>query len=427
MLSTPWYWTKISVRCTSTRGILPEFHLLQLFLERSKENLLDLNVSFPISGYHTQELILQLFKTLAAQAHRWNSLEIFATQSQHLCLLRHPYISSCPELTSLTLKGVLDSQEGPAMNFVPMPKLKSFIPRVFNRPLRPDSSFPWHQLTKLSLDCWSLSDLSFVGLCKNLLHLRISVDYDSEMTPPRVPKAPVPSVLEQLRTLTLVLSPSEPNTRFVEIVLDLVAMPALAHLEVEGDTSEQADHGAADWPFGIMDALIERDLFPLTTLAIHNISISENDLTTFLRKTPSLTTLSIQEAQFEGSFEKQISSPISINFMRSLCAVSGEEHSSTEAQLLLPNLTTLYLTIYKEFSDGAFTDMIHSRWGDEDHSLTQESSISRLKEVVVHLVDQDICLSKSDSDSTKLKALSALQCQGLFIDVVDSGDCVYLD
>lgn len=67
MLSTPWYWTKISV--TSARGILPEFHLLQLFLERSKENLLDLHVSFPIGGYHTQELLLQLFKTLAAQAH----------------------------------------------------------------------------------------------------------------------------------------------------------------------------------------------------------------------------------------------------------------------------------------------------------------------------------------------------------------------
>ncbi|KAE9391960.1 hypothetical protein BT96DRAFT_924996 [Gymnopus androsaceus JB14] len=353
--STPSLWSNFVVSFTA--GGMPAFDAVKLFLERSKDVKLRVKVTFDHRG---SSLRLQkmtshpAFLALASQAHRWETLHLFGKRPEDMCILRPPFISSCPELRELRLSHFRKRENVVALDFAPMPKLTCFLAEYFHA-LDPAQSLPWHQLNVLKVN--AKHDVPrLVELCENLRELIVDID----------PRRMVRTYLPILHLLfSNPSNPAGPEADVVQKLLDALSFPSLTEL----DLSNFTDNDVISCTGSILVAFIEKCSSTLEYLTLENICVSDTDLLTILHKIPDPSST-------------KVACPLSTTFIENLSVLP--QSTNPDSPILLPNLLGLYLTIRKEFDETGFTDMIISRSciSDIDKGACDLGSFEKLKLIV---------------------------------------------
>ncbi|KAE9411378.1 hypothetical protein BT96DRAFT_1011204, partial [Gymnopus androsaceus JB14] len=295
---SPSLWTDIVVSFNAEG--MPQLETVQLFLERSKEKLLtlDIDIEHGDDAMRLQEIIgCPAFLAIASQAHRWASLELRVHRPEDLCILRAPIIASCPELQTLELVQLCGDEQAQTaiLDFVPMPKLTDFLGEYFD-PFHPTHNLPWHQLTRLVIDA-TYDIPRLVELCENLLDLSVrmdSCDWDFD----DMVYQPMLTAHQNVQYLTLLLSSSDQEDPVpIERLLEALSLPQLTRLEIINYTAHMDEPTVFNCSSGMLNSFINKCSCTLDRIAFYHISISDIDLTTFLRNTPSLTSISIQDPE----------------------------------------------------------------------------------------------------------------------------------
>ncbi|KAE9411384.1 hypothetical protein BT96DRAFT_10315 [Gymnopus androsaceus JB14] len=407
--SAPSLWTDIMLWFDAD-GNIPRFETVRLFLEQSKEKLLTLSIHFDHGGAIQLQKILDhpAFLAIASHAHRWEFLELTGQWPEDLCILRAPVISSCPELETLKLFEFDECDYGFVLGFVPMPKLTHLHGADFS-PLHPTHSFPWHQLTRLGLDAIMHSVPRLVELCENLLDLDIHVDPRWEI---HVPHLHISTTHPNLKCLCIKLrssDPDDPETQILGQLLAALSFPSLTELEIINDSHESPNEKQAvvHCSFDMLEIFINKCSSTLEELALHDVSISDSDLTALLRNLPSLTSISIQDPHTTSAGTPiDVICPLSTAFINSLRVKTNP--------VLLPNLERISLVIRKEFDERTLIRMINSRWSIHDDSDDEDED----EDVEINfLYFAAVRIQLPGVDLEKLRPLKAMKEEGLEISV----------
>ncbi|KAE9393377.1 hypothetical protein BT96DRAFT_999491 [Gymnopus androsaceus JB14] len=379
---------------------------VQLFLERSKEMPLTLEIRFDHRVDHRdQDLRLQeildhpAFLAITDQAHRWASLVLSSENAEDLCVLRPPIISCCPELKTLELARFWDSIEGVVLDFVPMPKLTSFHGEYF-QPLQSTHSLPWHQLTRLKLN--ATHDVpQLIELCENLLDLSIQIDPHWEIDVTYRPMSTPHQNLERLCLCLLSTEPEEPESDTVKRLLESFYFPQLIEFEIINESCEPHEQVLDHCTFDTLTNFVNACSCALAHLALCDICISDSDLIAFLRNVPSLTSVAIKDPH-DTSAATSVSYPLSIVFINSLGVTTQSTDPDSSDLILLPNLRSVFLVIRKECDEMKLVEMISSRWNVDE----EEEDIACLDWVTIRIQMPAV-------DLEKLEPLKDLKAEGL--------------
>ncbi|KAE9411387.1 hypothetical protein BT96DRAFT_911979 [Gymnopus androsaceus JB14] len=404
----PSLWAHIAVWFDAD-GNIPRFETVQLFLERSKEKPLTLDIRFDHGGDAIQlQKILDhpAFLAIAYQAHRWKFLSLTGQRPEDLCILRAPVISSCPELETLQLFEFDECNVGFFLGFVSMPKLKH-LPGEYFHPLHPTQDIPWHQLTQVGLDAMMHDVPRLVELCGNLLELDIHSDPYWEIDVPHLHTSTTHQNVEFLAVILWSLEPEGPETDTLKQLFKALSFPHLSGLQIIDDNYDSPDEKqiVVHCSFGMLDNFINECSSTLEQLTLHDISISDSDLIALLRNLPSLTFISIQDPHITSAGTPiDVICPLSTAFIKSLRVKTNP--------VLLPNLECILLVIRNECDETTLVKMIRSRWSiHEDSDDEDEDEDFAILEKVMVRIQMPVV------DLEKLEPLKVLKEEGLEVSV----------
>lgn len=408
MLSTPSLWAKISLYFSHEYS--PLSCVVQFYLERSKEALLDVCVTTDWKELLTEKRDHPAFRPLLDHSHRWRDVIFHGKQALSLF---HETASFYPALESL---GLFSDDLHHPTDFGVMPKLHSLTLYGLSSPLI-SGSFPWHQLKTLTIYDYESNIPSFMKVCTNLqiLEMRLELDLEPEA------ELPVSVVHSAIQTLILSLEGSkEPRMEVLERLLKPLSFPGLTSLHVE-----VAPKSPEPWPATAMSAFLARSRFNLTVLSITGIVfISENDLISFLRHLPLVVDLKVHDpstTHYNAVF------PVTPTFISTLHAFQPN-HAHCSTARLLPNLKRLSLHVRSEFNELTFVEMVVSRW-IPDATYAKEIGVVCLRRVEVCIGGDEYTgtMHEMKVDAKKLSPLKILQQQGLIVNVIDGKKYVEID
>ncbi|KAL0570485.1 hypothetical protein V5O48_011479, partial [Marasmius crinis-equi] len=198
-----------------------------------------------------------------------------------------------------------------------------------------------------------------------------------------------------------------------------ITVPLLAELDIQLDcstTTEKSDNRPGFegvWPRDVVRSFMIRSQCSLTKLSLSGMPLSDVDVVAFLRMTPNLVYLRLEELwtpQDDGAEQSDL--PFVQTVTKSLLEqFHGSLFDSTtygyHKHVLLPKLRSLYLKVQSHFdADTAFVEMVKSRWnalGQADPNHGERLRAVELK-VLGRTLDCDIyeSLSSVEGDGMRI-------------------------
>ncbi|KAJ3898492.1 hypothetical protein F5879DRAFT_980309 [Lentinula edodes] len=350
-------------------------YILDIFLERSKHQLLTISIDAYGSSEHP--LLHKVMQT----SPRWRDLTLNVdvvrfSAPLHSCLigLRLPELQSAC-IVQPTGYGIstLDLLSG-------APKLRDL--HALSLPLSWTNPHSLSQITHLSY-CPSFTNFyELLDWCPQLKTLYLSnFEHDRDIRARSIPAKQVP-----ITSLTVSLAGYYPMVQ--DILLDsmesLVA-PALTSLVLEQHGELPDNLYAPPSPFNAVDSFLARSACPLTVLVLDSMPLTDCEVVALLKRLPSLVELTVTESKFENAL------PITLDFVESL---HSHKRSALRSSVnpILPKLQTLVLEVQvtasefeREGSTLALIDVIVSRWLPEK-SYAASIGVSCLRSVELYLL-----------------------------------------
>ncbi|KAE9403760.1 hypothetical protein BT96DRAFT_917328 [Gymnopus androsaceus JB14] len=327
----PALWSRVCLKIQSMSPNLPNFHILDLFLETSKQSPLTIEMT----GRRIRDLgprHLTVCSTLVAHAHLWKQLTV----------LHQEVYNHFPLLEALLLVAFFMHSPDILDRFQNASRLRSLSFAGFVFPLAnlSQSRFVWNQLTLLKLSTHSAGMKTLLEMCGGLAELQLC---EYNLLEGFYEKCTPPATTPALKTLSLTLrqTPQPESESLAEVVFTSMTCPALTSLLI----GAQTDYKRL-WPEGSLNDFISRSSFHLTTLSIKCIPLSESHLIDLLCRLPSLLDLTI-----EASGASDVKNPITPFLIRSLHALPPM-NCAAPSSVLVPKLQKLDLSITGPISDG---------------------------------------------------------------------------
>ncbi|KAJ7724573.1 hypothetical protein DFH07DRAFT_854724 [Mycena maculata] len=311
-LSTPHFWAIFSVSLCGTDNVM---HLLQLYLNRSKNCALSLEIRVRGSDVHPG-----ILREILNGCERWATLRLDIVTPDLLSLFS-PIRRRLRSLRQLSLQigggfgaGVsiegLDTFElAPNLSTLKLSLPDGVLPRV-----------PFAQIKTLSI---SADFLPFAARFPNLSFLSVTGN-------PGEPSSPI-------------VTADVPSLSAHPAVLQGVTTPTLVHLHLSG--------GGTPWSSRQFEVFVQRSQFALRTLTLDNVRIRGKDVVHVLPLVPMVQSLTLQSLQPHAITEI---------VMRALTRGDGPQS--------LPALTTLSLSGSYLFSTPTLLEMLESRISVDSHS-----------------------------------------------------------
>ncbi|KIK53321.1 hypothetical protein GYMLUDRAFT_49340 [Collybiopsis luxurians FD-317 M1] len=334
-------WSNLRLEVTTKfPGLLdPTMNIIQMFLTRSAERLLDIHLT--ISG-DPQNHISPVFDLLLQHSVRWKVFKFQGWNSAvRPCMiskhLEYDPTRDFPNLEILEIANVCPEELDVFRNAPKLRKLRHWFMMPAHLPLA--------QLTHIT--CYAafggLDDL--FDFCPNVVSLELS---SLQRSPGHSFQSVTPKTSYRVTSLTL-LDDCVKTDRTLDLALLNLTLPALKELRVERKLSWQGHN--ARWPKDIFFSFLSRSSCKLTKLTISSIGISDTDLIPALQLLSSLVSLEINDYEASPNI-----SPITSRFIRSL------EFSGSNSTLI-PKLRCLSLDYSGYgFDDLGFISMVSSRW-----------------------------------------------------------------
>ncbi|KAL0565124.1 hypothetical protein V5O48_016908 [Marasmius crinis-equi] len=321
-------------------------HLLETFMERSRQSSLRLVIDFP--RYDLDEEVLFFVNELTQSCHRWESLSLTFTplspplnalqsmrgclpKLRHLCLKLDPIFRTWPGAT------VFDA-------FELCPSLRSLdISPAFHTEMH-RLRLPWRQVKSLWIrDTYNKSALDMLSECRDVERLQFSSvgghsrghpDFQGYLT------------LNQMKSLII----SDATWQFdVDDILLHTTLPEITSLEISGASSRLVKQWA--WSEIALTAFLLRSSCIITSLCLRWIPLTDRDALSLLTMLPTVTHLCVEEYCDETT-NRVVTKP----FLHGLSIPSSSQRG------ILPSLTNITLVIHeKDIDEQAFTDALSTR------------------------------------------------------------------
>ncbi|KAF5368675.1 hypothetical protein D9757_010205 [Collybiopsis confluens] len=347
-LAMPSIWSRISLKWSTEvddgspwgdEGCLP----LYLFMTRSVSRPLSVTLDFETYPGLNDGQAHPIIAKLTHQIHRWQRLSF----SSHRCLLDSLFgidLPHFPLLEDVELDNVPVDCPDPDLDFLrgKAPNLKRLM-LISESGLHVNPSRrPLTQITHIDFNPNLFHLEVFLEDNPNLASLALNEDADGD---PEYTASP--RTCAQMQALTV---RHEANVR--NSVFSAMRCPSLKSLHFEPFTLPLQSWGG----YSSFMAFVQRSSFPLTTLSIKSLPLSDYNLVYLLHHLPTLVNLSIDDSMLPPGGR------ITEEFINSLHAYRMSSLRSN-ASPIIPRLWSLILSCgASKFNDALVVDMVKSRW-----------------------------------------------------------------
>ncbi|KAK7049394.1 hypothetical protein VNI00_005995 [Paramarasmius palmivorus] len=382
-LTMPSLWSSMNIRFQRgwTKGGLYRqlYHLVLLFLDRSKSSPLDIVLNFKCRLIHADAI--PTLAALVSHSPRWQRLvledipeeclrhEVFRTLGRHrMAMLTHLESShngyddtvwddyqchlfhDCPSLTSLKVAN--------------------------SGPLDHGANLPWRQIKKLEIvNAYEIDGLDLLSRCSNVE--QITLERVSGMSEDGVEDegdGEFSHIYHPISKITI-LAVEEDD---VTCILKHSTLHELSSLEIQG-----ADDDWDEWDASqeVIADFLHRSSCHLTTLALSKLPISDSQTISLLYLLPTLTTLSIEERTGDICTNQVFTS----SFLNRLSSVTR-----MTTHPFLPELAHVKFTLHADELDiGVLSRALTARWvPDTQYAL--ELGIACIQTIdIVFIEDED--------------------------------------
>ncbi|KAL0568372.1 hypothetical protein V5O48_013618 [Marasmius crinis-equi] len=408
-LSTPSLWSSIRIVLEPWVGKAGSLvDLTEIFMERSKNSPLDLQVEFystteiePLDRETDEHVLTPAIAALSHNCARWRSMslripKLFGThQNLFFGIVRG---QTLPLLRSLRLYGfgVHDPRNALPDN---LPGLFSRCPSLRTTDIGPDRylgeklALPWHQIKSLTIQN-SLPRPAFSSIA---LHYRLE-----ELTLLKVGghsnRGYTGHVVSNIKTMSVLFRSQDD----VDTTLVYLTLSGLTTLRLAADLKKLASWGA--WEESSSLDMIDRSACSLTSLVIRHIPITDRQLITLLERLPTLSNLQLEEVP--GRVPNAM---VTGRFLRRL-TVDHENSDFQSGSTFLPALTDITLVIREEgLVEQEIFDVVSSR-RIPDPIEAKEVGVKCLQSFRITVMSRDI---KED----RLSSLDCFRDDGLRLTV----------
>ncbi|KAG7095962.1 hypothetical protein E1B28_006647 [Marasmius oreades] len=314
-------------------------HLLEIFMERSKEGPLHLEFSEFYHESHIRALEAEL-NCLLHESNRWRSLTFPGGGCSHLSELPSPFRRLRGRLSTLQHLhldfGSWNSEESSliASDFALFSECTSLsslnIYRGFR--LNPEFTynFPWSQIRSLELlDCQSSHAVQIMALCTNIQEVELSRVNDLLETDPFQAVT-----LPELRSMSVEGWKDHASSLFQSFTL-----PSLSFLKI--GVCSHSTH----WVPDVMATFLLRSSCFITSFSLASATLSDSEIVNLLILMPTLTELSVEECETlyseDFTLQPRKNKIVTKRFLENLVIDTGYK-----PRTLLPQLADLSFTAF---------------------------------------------------------------------------------
>lgn len=359
-ISTPTLWSSMCFGLTGKKPYAMIAELAQMWLGRSGTCPLSIGLYVDFRGGlefrpFEEAAIAKVIQAIIRRVSQWRRVQFYIPCSWSLPA---PTFATrdgdaAPELEALFLHTTNETNPGlvTALDIISnrAPKLRMFYikgehPGTDLLPLLSP------QVTQVTFNGYHSSEevLDILRICPKLVHWEVDIE---DLFAPGPSPLSVPTLTHSnLRKLTVKI-----NSGWWGF-LDTITLPSLRALAFSGGTRT-----SSIWPQAMFTNFVMRSSCPLTHFALVRVPIMEQDLIQVLR----LTDHTLEALTIEGTNLKCVKDTL----LRELWPSDAADFSAPGYSYLCPNLENITFLDCISCSEGAFADMIESRWRDSAPDL----------------------------------------------------------
>ncbi|KAK7043011.1 hypothetical protein VNI00_008749 [Paramarasmius palmivorus] len=381
VLSTPSIWSRIGIdaeQWEEKKDTLGLSHLIRLFLERSDQALLTIELCFGDTSLDTR--MQTCIEAIVCHSRRWESVVFSGTRSD---VIGHPVFrpikGNLPVLSHLDVNCSSKAEDDETIArfrcdlFGVCPKLASIDVRP-DCPINKHFTLPWYQITALVVrDTYYNIGLPYLRLCPLVESLAL---HQIGETSGRLQGWDGPVTCNAKQLSIKVFTKEDFATLLPNMTLN-----ALSSLEICGRNKIQFE-GWAEWNSKVVPEFLFRSGCMLTSLTLKHVPITDGQAIRLLHQVSSLTYLHLEEyCIMESPATNRV---VTRAFFNELIV----DHQRPSSAPFLPRLNYIKFVLHFEEQDQQrLLKALASRWIP---GTASEAGVSCLKTVdVIFIESQD--------------------------------------
>ncbi|KAK7043021.1 hypothetical protein VNI00_008759 [Paramarasmius palmivorus] len=378
VLSTPSLWSTIAIDYAEWPK---DFHwldfLVHLFLDRSKTSPITLTLNF--EDDELRQDAVPSIEALVRHSSRWHRLRLYGIRQD---VIQNPVFApikgSLPILVELLIEE--DSYE---FDDEFRCELFGHCPALTTISIRPEcpltlaSMLPWGQIRHAKISNSFTNDgISFLKLLPNLDSIEL-VHFGDSLSSYR--GEPVVLSAKQLSVVTHL-------RHDMACSVQNVTLGQLSSLRIDGCKDDCADKGDGDWKQWdekpILD-FIRRSGCSITSLTLQWVPITDEQLLRFLKLTPELENLCLEEYKIISNEPSPTNSIVTPTLLGALTI----DHQGTSSPFL-PRLNHIRFAVHDDLDQEALSKALLSRW-NPDRAYAEEIGVDCIKSVDIVFIDEN--------------------------------------